>query len=440
MRCSRAALCLTTFLLHAFAEAAAEQQGVSSFESFTQKYARNYQGGVAEYQERRSLFEARAAKVFAQNRLPHRRWTAVINAFADRTDDERLRVRGWRRRGSPGELPRHSHSSQAQPSAEESLSLSQLGPATPHVALPKSLSWAFLNSTKRHYNQGSCGSCWAIASTALLEAHSEIHSPEGRGRTFSAQELVSCVLNPKHCGGTGGCEGATIELAMDYTIKNGLAQDHEVPYSATDGECMAHNKAEGSSLLQLLDRGGVRSVVPTEEGADIVQLSSSPSSPGAQFGMLSWKRLPENKYQDLLHALQDGPVGISVAASNWFEYSHGIFDGCSKDAVIDHALLLIGYGADSGSDGYWLLKNSWGQEWGEHGMMRLQRRAGEAEDEGSWCGVDHQPELGSGCDGGPSEVKVCGTCGILYDTVVPHWRGPSDWAKKQAQTSGTQEY
>lgn len=228
--------------------------------------------------------------------------------------------------------------------------------------------------------------------------------------------------------------GATIELAMDWVIKNGLSDDIEVPYAAHDGECKAHQAAEGSSLLQLLDRGGVRSVSPQQvaSGGGEGGLTTA-SSPGAQFGMMSWERLPENKYDDLLQALQDGPVGISVAASDWFDYSHGIFDRCVKDAVIDHAVVLIGYGQDAG-DGYWLLKNSWGPEWGEHGNMRLLRRgvSNAEDDEGSWCGVDHQPELGSGCDGGPTEVPVCGTCGILYDTVVPHFRGSSEKSKERA--------
>ena len=41
------------------------------------------------------------------------------------------------------------------------------------------------------------------------------------------------------------------------------------------------------------------------------------SSVGAQFGMVSWERLPENEYDALVHAVQEGPVGISVAASDW---------------------------------------------------------------------------------------------------------------------------
>lgn len=449
---SRAQLCFALFhttVLHLTGGTVAESSAALSFEAFTQQYGRTYEGGLAEYQERQTLFEARRAKVLDQNHRKHRRWTAAINIFSDRTADELARLRGWRRRGSPTEHHGHGAASAARhaghhhATAGESLSLRQLERAMPRAQLPKRVSWGFLNATKRHYNQGSCGSCWAIASAVLLEAHSEIHSPHGQGRTFSAQELVSCVPNPQHCGGTGGCEGATIELAMDWTFKHGLAEDSAVPYIAMDGVCN-NDQSQGSSLLQILDRPSMRKTSPREEdgyGSD----ASDASAPGALFGMTSWERLPENKYDALLQALQDGPVGISVAASDWFDYSYGVFDRCEKDAIIDHAVVLLGYGRDE-SEGYWLIKNSWGPEWGEHGSMRLLRRGegkDDEDDEGSWCGVDRQPELGSGCDGGPSEVTVCGTCGILYDTVVPHWQGSADRAKQQflqAQKMDTEEY
>jgi len=219
-------------------EAVAEQ-GLASFASFTQQYGRMYDGGLAEYQEREALFKFRSAKVSFQNRQPDRRWSAGINAFSDRTPTELTSLRGWRRRGSPKELSRHGPGASkthgvGRPHEGNSLSLSQIRAGMPRTAA-KTMSWAFLNSTKRNYNQGSCGSCWAIASSVLLEAHSEIHAADGQGRTFSAQELVSCVPNPNHCGGTGGCEGATIELAMEWTIKHGLASDTDVPYRANDG-------------------------------------------------------------------------------------------------------------------------------------------------------------------------------------------------------------
>jgi cathepsin L len=399
------------FSLERASAAAHESKSLLSFQNFVNHFHRTYPEGTKEYEERQALFQARAKAVIEHNRRPDRRWTAAINRFSDHTDNELARFRGWRRRGSPTEKKQHG------------LSLRQKERGIAQPALSKAVNWSFLNASGRNYNQGSCGSCWAIASSTVLEMHSEIH---GRDRTFSAQELVSCVPNPRHCGGTGGCEGATIELAMEWVMKNGLSDDSEVPYYASDGECKVDAKQSGSSLLQIHSRWSGREFEEGKMGSE-----SDSHSPSSAFGMLGWDRLPENQYEPLLHALQDGPVGVSVAASDWFSYASGIFDECVKDAVIDHAVVLIGYGHDS-SDKYWLLKNSWGSEWGEDGFLRILRRDSKDGDEGSWCGIDKQPELGSGCDGGPSEVKVCGTCGILYDTVTPHFRGESAHAKRRA--------
>merc|ERR1719424_1235277 len=64
-------------------------------------------------------------------------------------------------------------------------------------------------------------------------------------------------------------------------------------------------------------------------------------------GMHAWERLPPNSALPIMQALvQRGPVTASVFASNWFMYEHGIYDGCERDAVINHAVALIGYGQD----------------------------------------------------------------------------------------------
>merc|ERR1719161_1112889 len=68
-------------------------------------------------------------------------------------------------------------------------------------------------------DQGACGSCWAVAATSALEAHADVKF--GVSMPLSEQQLVSCTANPKHCGGQGGCEGATAELALDYVSSAG---------------------------------------------------------------------------------------------------------------------------------------------------------------------------------------------------------------------------
>merc|ERR1740117_984021 len=123
------------------------------------------------------------------------------------------------------------------------------------------------------------------------------------------------------------------------------------------------------------------------------------------------------------------------AGKEWNLYSSGIMDACPKDTVIDHAVVLLGFGSEAGTK-YWQIQNSWGPDWGEDGYIRIQRF--DHEDEKEYCGWDTSPEIGSGCSDGPSKVWVCGHCGILNDVVVPHFALSEDgwWSKHGGKSGG----
>jgi len=275
-------------------------------------------------------------------------------------------------------------------------------------SLPHSFNWTHLIAVNNILDQGQCGSCWAVATANVLRAHSEIY---GDSKLFSPQQIVSCTPNPHKCGGAGGCEGATAELAMDYVLENGLVEDEDFPYTElgmvpSTPECPSKMKPSKSSHIGLKDG------------------KTSAYHGGNNIGMLGWERLPENKLEPLMRALvEKGPIAVSIAASDmWSFYEEGIMDSCEKDAVVNHAVTLIGYGVDSSTEKkFWLIQNSWGSGWGEKGHMRVLRHDSEEE----FCGWDHQPEVGNACEGGPSKIRVCGTCGMLLDSVVPHFEDKS---------------
>jgi len=132
-------------------------------------------------------------------------------------------------------------------------------------------------------------------------------------------------------------------------------------------------------------------------------------------------KFPENKAMVMMRTVaQYGPAVIAIAAGDaMFTYASGIMSESACDGkTVNHAVTLYGWGADDGQD-YWLIKNSWGALWGELGNFKLTR--GSLASEESNCGWDIKPEDGLGCDGGPSKVWVCGTCGILYDVVMPRF-------------------
>jgi len=93
-----------------------------------------------------------------------------------------------------------------------------------------------------------------------------------------------------------------------------------------------------------------------------------------------------------------------------------VYTGCGTDTVIlDHNVQLVGYGHDADSNlDYWLVRNSWGTSFGELGYIRIQRFGPNAP-----CAMDNKPSDGDGCNNGPPSVKVCGSCGIMYDSTYP---------------------
>lgn len=353
------------------------QEQFPSFDAFMQMYGRSYGQGSEEYETRRVHYERRVAAGQAQNSRLSKLWTARVSNLWDWSDEE-LRTLGGRR-GVGGGV-----------SSKRSGTVAFLANGRKPLVAPESWEWGNLTAMRNHRQQSGCGSCWAIATTTVLEAHSETRI--GKHRTFSAQQLISCMSNDMECGGEGGCKGATVELAMDFAKKYGLPEEGEVPYMGRNGIELGRCPKTSTS---------------TDEGI--------------AFGLLGWEKLKENKEEPLVRALVElGPVAVSVAADQWHSYGNGIFDGCPRDAILNHAVVLIGFGKQTFGNmtfKYWQIQNSWGDDWGEEGNMRIIRH----EKEEKWCGTDDQPELGSACKPYPDTVRVCGSCGILYDNVVPHF-------------------
>ena len=77
-------------------------------------------------------------------------------------------------------------------------------------------------------------------------------------------------------------------------------------------------------------------------------------------------------------------------------------------------LKVVGYDSDPVHGDYWIVRNSWGSNWGDGGYIKLKRETEAV------CGTDSTPMMGTGCDGdGNSVQKVCGQCGILFDNSYP---------------------
>eukprot|EP00929_Paragymnodinium_shiwhaense_P032006 TRINITY_DN17813_c0_g1_i2.p1 TRINITY_DN17813_c0_g1~~TRINITY_DN17813_c0_g1_i2.p1 ORF type:complete len:386 (+),score=72.25 TRINITY_DN17813_c0_g1_i2:102-1259(+) len=298
------------------------------FDSFVEAWGRSYEAGGRDYEHRHQLYEERLSWARQHNRRADRRWTAGVNQHWDWREEELDALHGGPARQASPVVSALVEEQAVESRRDSQARLRRRDAAKARLQdLPVAVSWAQLNSTRRVQDQGKCGSCWAVTAATLLDLHHEIYRASSGDslRTFSSQDMVNCVPNPHKCGGTGGCHGATVELALDYAWKNGAKADAEVPYRAHASDC----NSQSSSVIEM-------------------SLGSSPqmgatARAGESFGLWGWEKLPENEYEPLLRAVYEkGPVGVSVHAREWHFYKSGVFDECQRDVVLGHAVTLLG--------------------------------------------------------------------------------------------------
>lgn len=256
--------------------------------------------------------------------------------------------------------------------------------------LPKNVDWRDKGVITPVKNQGMCGSCWAFAATEAIESYWALKT--GRQEILAPQQMVECTANPRHCGGAGGCQGATEQLGIEGIVQmGGIARDVDYPYTSGIGKwdpSRCRKKSDGT-----LD---------------------APITARVERGVV----LEPNSYEHVMYHLANvGPLSVALDATPLSFYRGGVFDGCpkgKKNVDVNHAVQLVGYGENDRDGKFWIVRNSWGERWGEKGYIRIRRNVPESE---SFCGWNRTPQNGSACaDDDLKPVKVCGSCGILSET------------------------
>lgn len=210
---------------------------------------------------------------------------------------------------------------------------------------PDEVNWVKVGAVTPVKNQGACGSCWSFATTGALEGAYFVRY--NKLVSFSEQELVACDKIDQ------GCNGGLMDNAFEYIQRNGLCSEEDYPYTAGKGF-----------------RGWCKrrtcTPVPNSHKLEYIDVDHNAMS--------------------LESAVAKQPVAVAIEADETaFQfYSGGVLDAkCGTN--LDHGVLLVGYGTDAVTGKkYWLIKNSWGQTWGDHGYIKLARRI---DQEGGECGI-----------------------------------------------------
>uniref|UniRef100_A0A0E0AF29 Peptidase C1A papain C-terminal domain-containing protein n=1 Tax=Oryza glumipatula TaxID=40148 RepID=A0A0E0AF29_9ORYZ len=171
--------------------------------------------------------------------------------------------------------------------------------------------------------------------------------------SLSEQQLLDCADN-------GGCTGGSLDNAFQYMANSGgVTTEAAYAYQGAQGAC---------------------------------QFDASSSASGVAATISGYQRVNTNDEGSLAAAVASQPVSVAIEGSGamFRHYGSGVFTADSCGTKLDHAVAVVGYGAEadgSGGGGYWIIKNSWGTTWGDGGYMKLEKDVGS---QGA-CGVAMAP-------------------------------------------------
>ncbi|XP_053168552.1 dipeptidyl peptidase 1 [Hemicordylus capensis] len=214
--------------------------------------------------------------------------------------------------------------------------------------LPQSWDWRNVhgvNYVSPVRNQASCGSCYAFASMGMLEARIRILTNNSQTPVLSPQQVVSCSEYAQGCDG-----GFPYLIAGKYIQDFGVVEESCFPYTAMDSPCTL--KEHDCYRYYTADYHYV----------------------GGFYGAC-------NEALMKLELVRHGPMAVAFEVySDFMHYKGGIYhhtglmDPFNPFELTNHAVLLIGYGSDPGTgEKFWVVKNSWGANWGENGFFRIRR-------------------------------------------------------------------
>lgn len=222
----------------------------------------------------------------------------------------------------------------APPQEEDNLPIGYMADPNAHA-----FNWRDKKKVTPIRHQQTCGSCWAFTTLAILEASYKIQT--NKEYDFSEQQLLDCAVD--NAGRrAGSCNGGWYGAAFESLQRYGAVFENVFPYKNRNGYCTGF----------------------------------SPSN----YKVATWSYILPNAGTphpiDIKKALvRYGPIATACKVTPAFQaYTGGVFDEHARllnPSDVNHAVVIEGWD-DTKGRGAWLLRNSWGKNWGENGYMWIE--------------------------------------------------------------------
>jgi len=304
---------------------------IVEFKKFMTKYEKNYE--KEELSARFKIFQDNLKRIDQLN-ARNTKTTFGVTKFADLTPKEFKNI----------------YLSKVSMKAEPSWPMGKSFSDEDVQDTPQTWDWRQKGAVTPVKNQGMCGSCWAFSAVGNMEGQWFLGGNTLVG--LSEQNLVDCDHECMQYEGEQvcdqGCDGGLMPNAFEYVIKgNGIDTESSYEYTGYDGDCAFKNGTIGATIKD-------------------------------------WTMIPGNETQMATWLVNQGPISIAVDAELWQYYLFGIFEfpWCGTD--LDHGVLIVGYDWETDDFGqelnYWWVKNSWGDDWGYDGYIKLAKGSNQCGD------------------------------------------------------------
>jgi len=249
------------------------------------------------------------------------------------------------------------------------------------VDLPADFTWCdkdgvnYCTMSRNQHIPQYCGSCWAHGAVSALADRVKI------ARKAQGIDINPAVQHLLNCGGVGSCYGGTVDGPYQWLhriSKKGLGISYETsqPYIActpdskegfckhVDTKCKPINVARTCGSF-------------SQEGGPCTGLSQYPNISISDYGSVSG---PDAMMKEIFLR---GPVSCGIDANPLLNYESGIIK--DEGEGVDHVISVVGWGTDPTEGFYWIVRNSWGEFWGEMGFVRVAKGALLVEDQCVWA-------------------------------------------------------